>query len=283
MTSTPAIPSASAELARLEDALRGRERVLTAFSGGVDSTVVAAAARRVLGKDAAPAVVGDSASLPRQELAEVHELAERLDLKLIVVHPDEQNDPGYQANAGDRCFFCKTHLYTEMHAKAKELGIPFIANGTNTDDLGDHRPGLVAAENAGVISPLLDAGLDKAAVRAIAEELGLPNADKPAMACLASRLPYGTEVTPERLAQVERAERALCELGFTGFRVRHHEDVARLEVPMDQFAELMAGDMRERAVAAIKNAGYTYVALDLEGFRSGSGNIALTIEGAQHP
>ena len=250
---------------------------MTAFSGGVDSTLVAVAARRALGRESAPAVLGDSASLPRRELHDARRLAEDLDLRLIEVAPGEQDDAGYQANAGDRCYFCKTHLYATLHRTAAELGIDLIANGTNADDLGDHRPGLRAADEARVISPLLEADLNKQDVRDLARLLGLPNADKPAAACLASRLPYGTPVTAQRLAQVEAAEDALHRLGFTGFRVRHHEQVARLELPPDQFARLLDTDMQPRVIDAVKAAGYRYVALDLEGFRSGSGNVMLTV------
>jgi len=199
-------PSGLPQLDRLLDAIRPRGSVLTAFSGGVDSTVVAAAARRALGKAKAPAAIGDSPSLPRRELAEAMRLAERLDLDLLVVGPREIADPAYQANASDRCYFCKSHLYQTLGPTAAQRGIAYIANGTNTDDLGDHRPGLVAADEAQVISPLVEAGLGKHDVRAIAKHLGLPNADKPAAACLASRIPYGTAVTPKRLAQVEQAE-----------------------------------------------------------------------------
>jgi uncharacterized protein len=266
-----------AQLDRLIDAIRPRGSVLTAYSGGVDSTVVAAAARRALGRESAPAAIGDSPSLPRRELAEAMRLAERLDLELMVVAPREIADPSYQANASDRCYFCKTHLYETLGPAAAKRGITYIANGTNTDDLGDHRPGLVAADEAQVISPLVEAGLGKEDVRAIAQHLGLPNADKPAAACLASRIPYGTAVTPQRLAEVEQAEDALHRLGFSGFRVRHHEQVARLEVPLDQMPRLMKPGVRENVVAAMKEAGFSYVALDMEGFRSGSGNALLTV------
>lgn len=267
-------------LGRLEDAIRPYGRVLTAFSGGVDSTLVAAVARRVLGRAAAPAVIGDSPSLPRSELAEATRLAEVLDLELVVIRPGEQDDPGYQQNAGDRCYYCKTHLYEQLHGYAKRAGFRVIFNGTNTDDLGDHRPGLVAADEARVVSPLVEAGLGKEAVRGLARALGLANWDKPAAACLASRLPYGTRVTPERLAQVERAEEALKALGFSGLRVRHHDQVARIELPMDQMQQMLDSGVRQRVAEAVKSAGYLYVSLDLEGFRSGSGNVALTVGGA---
>jgi len=266
-------------LSHLEAIIRPYSRVMTAYSGGIDSTLVAVAAHRVLGPDNALAVIGDSPSLPRYELDQAVALAEQLGLSLRVVRPNEQDDPGYQANAGNRCYFCKTHLYQTLHATARELGFDFIANGTNADDLGDHRPGLLAAEEAQVISPLVEAGLGKDQVRELAHVLELPNADKPAAACLASRIPYGTEVTLERLAQVEQAEDALRALGLTGYRVRHHEQVARIELPLDQMPRLMEEGVRDRAVAAIKRAGFAFVSLDLEGFRSGSGNILLTIGG----
>jgi pyridinium-3,5-biscarboxylic acid mononucleotide sulfurtransferase len=262
--------------ARLLETFRPRGRVLTAYSGGVDSTLVAAAALDALGRDGAPVALGDSPSLPRRELAAAIKLAESLGLVLHVVRPGEQDDPGYQQNAGDRCFHCKTHLYATMHDLADRLGIAYLANGTNVDDLGDHRPGLHAARNAEVIAPLVEAGLSKQDVRELAGMRGLPNADKPAAACLASRLPYGTEVTPQRLAQVEAAEDALADLGYTGFRVRHEGNTARLEVPWEQARAVFADDLRRAAVVeAVKRAGYAFVALDLEGYRTGSGNVVL--------
>ena len=260
-----------------------RGRVVTAYSGGVDSTLVAVVARRVLGKDAAPAVMGDSASLPRSERAAAVAVAEQMDLALHVVRPGEQDDPGYVRNAGDRCYYCKTHLYETLQQTAADLGARWIANGTNADDLGDHRPGLRAAEEAQVISPLLEAGLGKEHVRAVARALGLPNADKPAAACLASRIPYGTPVTLERLAQVEQAEDALQRLGFSGLRVRHHGQVARIELPEDQMPQAFAPGVRQAMVSAVCDAGFLYAALDLAGFRSGSGNVALTISSPPPP
>ncbi|MEM9881735.1 MAG: ATP-dependent sacrificial sulfur transferase LarE [Planctomycetota bacterium] len=281
MQTTAIVPTAAdPRLTRLERVLRQYAGgVLTAFSGGIDSTLVAAVARRTLGKRHAPAAVGDSPSLPRRELEAARRLAERLDLRLVEVAPGEQADPAYQRNAGDRCYFCKTHLYATLQDTARRLGVTAIANGTNRDDLGDHRPGLRAADEARVVSPLLDADLGKQDVRDLAALLGLPNRDKPASACLASRLPYGTPVTAERLRQVEAAEDALHRLGFRGFRVRHHESVARLELPPDQWPRLAEPDVKDQVVQQLKAAGYDYVALDLEGFRSGSGNVRLTVDG----
>ncbi|MEQ9460197.1 MAG: ATP-dependent sacrificial sulfur transferase LarE [Phycisphaeraceae bacterium] len=281
MTAPDSTPNRSVEdcKASLEQTIRQRGSMLVAYSGGIDSTLVAAVGRNILGRDHCIAVIGDSLSLPRRELREAQQIAADLDLQLITVNPAEQHDPNYRANAGDRCFYCKTNLYHALQQLSKERDIPWIANGTNTDDLGDHRPGLNAASDAGVISPLLEAGLNKQDIRNLALHMGLPNADKPAAACLASRIPYGTEVTPQRLAQVEAAEDALADLGFSGFRVRHHDQVARLEIPADQLNRLMDQEIREQVVTAVKRAGFVYAALDLEGFRSGSGNVMLTLAG----
>jgi uncharacterized protein len=263
---------------RLAAVIAPRGRVLTAYSGGVDSTLAAAAARRVLGKCNAPAALGDSASLPRRELEDARRLAVALDLELHLLNPGEQEDADYQANDGRRCFHCKTHLYAAMGNLARQLKVTHIANGANLDDQEDYRPGLQAAKNLNVVSPLVEAGFTKADVRALARHWGLPNADKPAAPCLASRIPHGTPVTLQRLQQVEDAEDALLSLGLRGLRVRHHESVARLELPPEAMRELMRDDaLRARVIAAVKAAGFTFVALDLEGFRSGSGNALLTI------
>lgn len=272
-------PDLAQQLEKLCDVIAGYGSLLTAYSGGVDSTLVAAVARQVLGREQAPAVIGDSPSLPRRALRDAIELARQLDLNLHIVQPREQQDPQYQRNDGRRCFSCKQHLYAEMIQLADDLAISHLANGANVDDQGDYRPGLEAAAQAKVVSPLVEAGLDKAAVRGVAMVLGLPNWDQPAAACLASRVQYGVEVTPEVLAKVEVAENALSDLGFRGFRVRHHESVARLEIPMSQMARIMQPEIRQRAIEAIKAAGYAYVTLDLEGFRSGSGNVLLKVQG----
>jgi uncharacterized protein len=260
---------------RLAAVIAPRGRIVTAFSGGVDSTLVAAVARRTLGKVAAPAAVGDSASLPRRELDGVRQLAAALDIDLIELNPGEQDDASYQQNAGDRCYFCKSHLYDALQRLAAEQAIDFIANGTNVDDLGDHRPGLRAADEAKVISPLLEAGFGKQQVRELAQTLELPNWDKPAAACLASRLPVGTPVTTKRLSQVEQAEDALAAMGLRGVRVRHHDTIARIELPLDQLDHLLAH--RGAIIDAVKAAGFKHVTLDLDGYRQGGADVSLTV------
>jgi uncharacterized protein len=224
--------------------------------------------------------------LPREELRQVRQLAKQLDLELIEVEPDELSDVRYQANTGDRCYFCKTHLYEHLEGLARRLGIRCIANGANVDDTGDHRPGMVAASEHQVISPLIEAGLGKKQVRQLAEALGLPNADKPAAACLASRIQYGTAVTAQRLAMVEAAERQLHAMGFEACRVRYHEAgdqpaarIARIEVPLADLPSLCAQPSRQRLLDALQQAGFDYITLDLAGLRSGSGNVLLSIGG----
>jgi uncharacterized protein len=268
------MPADPADLeARLQAAIRPRARLLTAFSGGIDSTLVATAARRFLGRENAPAALGDSPSLPRRELLDAQRIAEQLDIELLIVQPDEQADPRYQANAPDRCYFCKTHLYHTLQVLAARLAVPWIANGTNADDPADHRPGLRAADEARIVSPLLEARLTKADVRTLAAHWNLPNAHKPAAACLASRIPHGSAVTDARLRSVELAEDALLDLGFSGLRVRHHDAIARIELPIDQLHRALSEPARSQILSRLTALGFTYITLDLAGFRSGSGNL----------
>ena len=191
--------------------------------------------------------------------------------------PGEQADAQYLANRPDRCFHCKSNLYRVLRAEADRRSIEQIANGTNLDDLGDERPGLRAAEQAGLISPLLEARLGKADVRAVAEYLGLPNAQKPAAACLASRLPFGTQVTPQRLAMVEKAESFLKELGFSGGRVRHHQSMARIELPADQMTRMLEPAVRESVFGRLRELGFMQVTLDLGGYRSGGAHRPVQV------
>jgi len=257
------------KLARLRSALGDTGGALVAFSGGVDSAFVLAVAREVLGERAV-ALTAHSPSVPQAEREEARRLAHRLGVRHIEVESREGEDPRYRANGLDRCYFCKSELYRLCAEAARREGLPAIVDGFNADDRGDHRPGHQAARESGVSSPLADAGLGKAEVRAWSQALGLPTWDKPQMACLASRLPYGTEVTPERLAQVERAEAGLRALGLRSFRVRWHGDIGRIEVAADELEAAFA--LRAALAAAVKAAGFKLAALDLEPFRSGRMN-----------
>jgi len=246
--------------------------VAIAFSGGVDSTVVAKIAHEELGAHAV-AVTADSPSLPRDELQEATALAAAIGIRHVCLPTDELNDPNYLANTPARCYFCKQHVGEALLAYAGQNGFRFVLDGNNADDVNDHRPGRRAAQELGIRSPLQEAGLTKAEVREVARALGLPNWDKPAAACLSSRIPYGTPVSVELLSQVERAERLLHQLGLRQVRVRHHGTVARLEVDPTDFPRVL--ENRSAIVATLRSIGFTYVTLDLAGFRSGSMNEVL--------
>ncbi|MCB9488055.1 MAG: ATP-dependent sacrificial sulfur transferase LarE [Deltaproteobacteria bacterium] len=263
------------KIAKLEDILRGMDGMLVAFSGGVDSTFLLAFANRTIG-DKAVALIADSPSLPKDELDEAVAFSEGLGVRTIVAQAREIDDPRYRANNPDRCYFCKSELFDLCRREAERLEIPWIADGFNASDVGDFRPGKRAAAEREIRHPLAEAGLTKDEIRRTSHDMNLPTWDKPAAPCLASRIPYGTEVTPERLSQVGRAEKALREQGYRNFRVRYHDKLARVELPMDQFTRLADPVMRRAMVEAVKGAGFTFVALDLEGFRSGALNEALT-------
>jgi uncharacterized protein len=262
--------------ALLRESLRKAERLLVAFSGGVDSSYLAFAAHRELGDDAL-AVTAVSPSYPRSH----REVAERVVADFGIPHrfvdTDEMANPDYRANAPDRCYHCKTELFRVMGELRERLGFRTVAYGVNLDDTGDYRPGHRAADERGVLSPFLEAGLSKADIRALSRAAGLPTADLPASACLSSRLPYGTEVTPERLLQVERGEEALRELGFRQLRLRHHGDVARIEIDPAELPRALDPAMARRISDAIKPLGFRWVSLDLDGYRSGSLNDVLQI------
>jgi uncharacterized protein len=262
--------SSERALARLEAVIRGYGPTLTAFSGGVDSTLVAVIAARVHG-DRALAVTGVSASLASSEREHATALAAELKLRHRLIDTHELSRPGYRQNAGDRCYHCKTELFERLRELASAEGFAAIASGDNLDDLGDHRPGLRAATEHEVRKPLIEAELDKPMIRAIASLLGLPNHQKPAAPCLASRVPAGTRVSPEILAQIEAAEAGVRALGFVEFRVRHHGELARIELPIAELPRAL--ERRVELLAAVKRAGYLFVALDLAGFKSGSLNI----------
>ncbi|HYM16328.1 MAG TPA: ATP-dependent sacrificial sulfur transferase LarE [Dehalococcoidia bacterium] len=246
--------------------------VIVAFSAGVDSTFVAAVAADALGERAV-AVTGVSPSIPRSEVEEAGALARLIGIRHVLLDTSEMDRPGYVENSPQRCYHCKTELYSLLEEMAEREGIAFVLDGCNLDDLGDHRPGRVAAAEHRVRSPLIEAGLTKAEIRDLSKARGLPTWDKPAMACLSSRIPYGTPVTVETLDQVGAAEAFLRQLGLGQLRVRHHGDVARIEVEADELPRAL--EQRERIVRRLKNLGYKYVTLDLTGFRSGSMNEAI--------
>lgn len=258
----------------LRASLRAHGSALVAFSGGVDSALVLKLAVLELG-DRAVGLTAISPSVAPDEADEAKQLALQIGARHVMVDSKELEDPRYAANPANRCYFCKTELYSITDTYKADLGLAVVLDGFNADDKKDHRPGHKAAAEHRVRSPLAEAGLTKAEVRAWSRQLGLPTWDKPQMACLASRLPYGTQVTVERLRQVGAAEKAVRALGFVNFRVRHHEQVARLEVAAEELPRLLDPAVREQVNDAIKAQGYAFVALDLEPFRSGRLNDLL--------
>ena len=257
---------------KLKEILTGMDSILVAFSGGTDSSLVLKVAHDVKG-DNVIAMTAVSASLPASERLEAGQIARQIGAQHILVESAETSDPAYLANTPNRCFFCKKETYGKLAAYAKQHGFHAIVDGTNTDDAGDFRPGRKAASEFHVRSPLLEAGFSKADIRSLAKELGLPNWDKPAAACLSSRIPYGTTITLEALTQVERAEDQLHRLGLRQVRVRHHGPVARIEADPEDFPRLL--EHRDEIVTKLKAIGYTFVSLDLAGFHSGSMNAAI--------
>lgn len=267
----PLLPLALQKRAAAVERIRSLGSALVAFSGGVDSALLLLLAREALG-DRAVAFTALSPAVAPDELEGAREVARLIGAPHVEKRSGELEDPRYAANPTDRCYFCKTELYDLAAAEARERGLDAVLSGTNADELHDHRPGLKAAGEHAVVQPLAEAGLSKDEIRALSREAGLPTWDKPQQPCLSSRIPYGTQVTPERLQQLARSEMALRRLGLREFRVRYHGDVARIEVASDELPRLL--EVRDQASAALRDAGFKFVSVDLEPLRSGRLNEA---------
>jgi uncharacterized protein len=251
--------------------------VLVAFSGGVDSTLLLRLAREELGERAV-ALMASSPTYPDREIEEAKKIAEGMGARWVEIHSREFENPDFTANSSRRCYFCKTELFGLCQEKAQALGLAWVADGSNWDDTGDFRPGMEAAREQRVRSPLMEAGLTKAEIRELSRRLGLPNWDKPSLACLSSRIPYGTEITLDRLEKVRRAEDFLREKGFRQLRVRYHGPLARVEVEAGEMDRLLERGLREQIVRFLKEIGFTYVTVDLQGYRTGAMNETLPPE-----
>lgn len=265
------------KLDHLKNILRDMGRVMVAFSGGVDSSFLLCVGREVLG-DNILAVTARSETYPQAELEEAKKIARLLSVRHLIITSEELEIPGFQDNPSNRCYFCKKELFGKLKEIGAKEGIDFIVDGTNYDDLRDHRPGMLAARESGVRSPLKEAGLTKKDIREYSHLLGLPTWEKPSFACLASRFPYGEKITREKLRRVDRAEEYLRSKGFKQLRVRHHEGIARIEVDRRDIRRFLQDDLSREIIMKLKELGFNYITLDLEGYRMGSMNETLLPE-----